>query len=95
MQSQSHRNYTIPECRQLLPKAPGGEEPLPEAIFWLLLTGDVPTDEQTRAISKAWAGQFLLFYDECYLKTVTDTFYPRCVIMLPAHADLPSHVVTM
>ena len=24
------RGYTIPECQELLPKAPGGEEPLPE-----------------------------------------------------------------
>ena len=24
------RGYTIPECREKLPKAPGGEEPLPE-----------------------------------------------------------------
>ena len=24
------RGYTIPECQELLPKAPGGKEPLPE-----------------------------------------------------------------
>ncbi|KAF9024940.1 hypothetical protein BDZ89DRAFT_1092730 [Hymenopellis radicata] len=35
-----------PECQELLPKAPGGSEPLPEALFWLLLTGEVPTQEQ-------------------------------------------------
>merc|ERR1711953_191655 len=40
------RGYTIPECQELLPKAPGGEEPLPEGLFWLLLTGEVPTEEQ-------------------------------------------------
>lgn len=38
------RGYTIPECQKLLPKAAGGEEPLPEGLFWLLLTGDIPTD---------------------------------------------------
>ena len=26
------RGYTIPECQELLPKAPGGEEPLPEGV---------------------------------------------------------------
>lgn len=26
------RGKTIPECQKLLPKAPGGEEPLPEGI---------------------------------------------------------------
>ena len=34
------RGYTIPECQELLPKAPGGQEPLPEGLFWLLVTGD-------------------------------------------------------
>lgn len=62
------RNYSIPECRQLLPAAAaGGEEPLPEGLFWLLLTGDIPTPDQVKAVSRDWA----------------------------AHADLPSHVVTM
>eukprot|EP00001_Collodictyon_triciliatum_P180661 32231_2 len=41
------RGLTIPECQTRLCKAEGGEEPLPEALFWLLLTGDVPTREQT------------------------------------------------
>merc|ERR1719495_769647 len=49
------RGYSIPECQKLLPKAPGGEEPLPEGLFWLLLTGDVPTQAQVNALSKEWA----------------------------------------
>lgn len=40
------RGYSIPECQKLLPKAPGGAEPLPEGLFWLLVTGQVPTEEQ-------------------------------------------------
>jgi citrate synthase len=40
------RGYSIPECQKLLPKAAGGNEPLPEGLFWLLATGDVPTDNQ-------------------------------------------------
>lgn len=51
------RGYSIPEIRKLLPKAQGGEEPLPEGLFWLLLTGDIPTPEQVKAVSKAWAQQ--------------------------------------
>ncbi|EKX44490.1 hypothetical protein GUITHDRAFT_87417 [Guillardia theta CCMP2712] len=42
------RGYSIPECQKVLPKAPGGEEPLPEALLWLLMTGDVPTDSQVK-----------------------------------------------
>merc|ERR1711942_9169 len=51
------RGYTIPECQELLPKAPGGSEPLPEGLFWLLLTGDIPTEEQVRGLSKDWAAR--------------------------------------
>lgn len=48
------RNYTIPECQKLLPKAAGGAEPLPEGLFWLLVTGKVPTEEQVKWVSKEW-----------------------------------------
>lgn len=44
------RGYSIPECQKLLPKAPGGEEPLPEGIWWLLCTGEIPNKDQTTAI---------------------------------------------
>ncbi|XP_076361446.1 putative citrate synthase 2, mitochondrial isoform X2 [Tachypleus tridentatus] len=49
------RDFTIPQIRKLLPKAPGGGEPLPEGLFWLLLTGEIPTLEQVKSVSKAWA----------------------------------------
>ena len=46
------RGYTIPEIREKLPKAPGGNEPLPEGIFYLLLTGDIPTEENVKEIQE-------------------------------------------
>jgi len=48
------RGYSIPECQNLLPKAEGGVEPLPEGLFWLLLTSQVPTQEQVSWLSKEW-----------------------------------------
>ena len=42
------RGYSIPECQELLPRAEGGLEPLPEGLFYLLLTGKMPTKEQVR-----------------------------------------------
>jgi citrate synthase len=45
------RGFTIPECQKQLPKAAGGNEPLPEGILWLLMTGDMPTAEQVSALS--------------------------------------------
>lgn len=41
-------------CDNLLGNGGTGEQPLPEALFWLLLTGDVPTQQQADAISKEW-----------------------------------------
>jgi citrate synthase len=46
--------YSIPDCEKLLPKAKGGEEPHPEGIWWLLLTGDIPDEKQVSAITMEW-----------------------------------------
>lgn len=54
------RGYSIPECQKLLPKAKGGEEPLPEGLFWLLVTGDVPTEAQVKALSQEFANRAAL-----------------------------------
>jgi citrate synthase len=44
------RGYTIPELQEKLPTYPGGEEPLPEGLLWLLLTGDIPTADQVHIL---------------------------------------------
>ncbi|KIL67477.1 hypothetical protein M378DRAFT_191521 [Amanita muscaria Koide BX008] len=54
------RGKTIPECQELLPKAPGGSEPLPEGLFWLLVTGEIPKQEQVVELSKEWAARSAL-----------------------------------
>lgn len=51
------RGKTIPEVQKELPKAPGGSEPLPEGLFWLLLTGEVPTESQVRNLSAEFAAR--------------------------------------
>jgi len=51
------RGYTIPECQELLPRAPGGGEPLPEGLFWLLVTGEIPTEAQVKSVSEDWASR--------------------------------------
>ena len=45
------RGLTIPDCQKQLPSAPNGGEPLPEALLYLLITGEVPTYKQTKEIS--------------------------------------------
>lgn len=43
---------TLPEVLGILPRR--GNAPSPEAVFWLLLTGDVPTHEQTASLVADW-----------------------------------------
>ncbi|KHJ34105.1 putative 2-methylcitrate synthase [Erysiphe necator] len=43
---------TIKDCQRELPKGKSGKEMLPEAMFLLLLTGDVPSISQTRQFSR-------------------------------------------
>jgi citrate synthase len=49
-----YRGMTIPELQAKLPKAPHGTQPLPEGVFWLLLTGQVPTDAQAAEVTASW-----------------------------------------
>ena len=48
------RGYTIPELQEKLPKAEGGNEPLPEGLFYLMLLGELPTEADTDHISSVW-----------------------------------------
>jgi len=45
------RGYSIPELQQKLRKAPGGQEPLPEGLFYLMLVGDLPTLEEANHVT--------------------------------------------
>lgn len=49
------RGFSIPELREKLPKAASGSEPLPEGLFYLMLVGEVPTQEDVEHISATWA----------------------------------------
>ena len=48
------RGYSIPELQQQLPKAKGGTEPLPEGLFYLMLIGDLPNEEDAAHITSVW-----------------------------------------
>jgi citrate synthase len=45
------RGYSIPELREKLPKANGGDEPLPEGLFHLMLIGDLPTADEVNHVT--------------------------------------------
>jgi citrate synthase len=53
------RGYSIPELQQQLPKAnlmsgQRGGEPLPEGLFYLMLMGELPADEDVHDITANW-----------------------------------------
>jgi len=48
------RGYSIPELREKLTKSPSGSEPLPEGLFYLMLIGDLPTDEDVHHLTSVW-----------------------------------------
>ena len=48
------RGMTIPETFDALPKVPGSDYPYVEGFWYLLLTGDVPTEEQTLEVVEDW-----------------------------------------
>lgn len=52
MEGIRYRGRTLQECNEQLPKAKGGKVGLPEASFWLLLTDEVPTEEEVRALNE-------------------------------------------
>ncbi|MFC2112495.1 citrate (Si)-synthase [Bacteroidota bacterium] len=41
-----YRGYTLPDVFKKLPKPPGAEMPYVEGLFYLLLTGEIPTEEE-------------------------------------------------
>lgn len=89
------RGKTIPECQELLPKAPGGSEPLPEGLFWLLLTGEVPTPEQVQELSKDWAARAAIpeFVEEI-LDRCPSTLHPMSQFSLAVTAVSHHHSVS-
>ncbi len=48
------RGYSIPELREKLTKYAGGSEPLPEGLFYLMLIGELPTDEDVHHLTSVW-----------------------------------------
>ena len=47
------RGFTIPELQEKLPTG-RGKEPLPEGLFWLMLTGEIPTEEEALWVTNEW-----------------------------------------
>jgi len=62
---------SIADCQEVLPKGTTGTEMLPEAMFWLLLTGQVPSTNQIRAFSRELAEKSTL---PSFVENMLDNF---------------------
>jgi citrate synthase len=49
------RGHTIFDLQEKLPKV--NQEPLPEGLFWLLVTGEIPTEAEVKQLSAEWASR--------------------------------------
>ena len=54
MEGIKFRGFSIPELRDKLPKVEGCTEPLPEGLFWLMLTGEIPTADEVQWLTDEW-----------------------------------------
>ncbi len=54
------RGYTIPEILELLPKPGAGKMPYVGGLYWLLMTGDLPTEEEALSVEEEWRKRMTL-----------------------------------
>jgi citrate synthase len=83
------RGMTIPEVQKALPSASGkkGMEPGPEALLWLLLTGEVPTEAQALSVTKdLHARSKLPSHIEPLLKSLPKTMHPMTQLAIGVNA---------
>ncbi|MCF8370505.1 MAG: citrate (Si)-synthase [Bacteroidales bacterium] len=69
-----YRGYTLPEVFEKLPKPKGAEMPYVEGLFYLLLTGDIPNDEEVGEVIDEFRKRRIL---PRYVYEVIDAF-PCC-----------------
>lgn len=65
---------SIPDCQKLLPSSPGGKEMTAESMLWLLMTGKVPTPEQSKQLSDE-------LVERGELPTFVEKFLDSCVVL--------------
>lgn len=74
------RGYTIPEVLEKLPKSEGAEYPCVESFWWLLVTGEIPTQEESQAVRDEFS---------------TKKIIPQYVIELLRKMPRDTHPMTM
>ncbi|MCI0475789.1 MAG: citrate (Si)-synthase, partial [Anaerolineales bacterium] len=71
------RGFTIPEVLEKLPKVKGATMPYVGGLYYLLLTGEVPTLDQALAVEAEWqARAFVPAHVENVLRVMPDDAHP-------------------
>ena len=85
------RGHSIPEFCQKSQKAVGGSEPLPEVMFFLLLTGRYPTDSEVKELQSCWQTRSdLSKHDLHFITSLPKTFHPMTMLSM-ALLNLQTH----
>ena len=71
------RGYTIPQVLEKLPKVKGATMPYVGGLYYLLLTGEVPTTEQSLAVEAEWKARAAVpTHVENVLRAMPDETHP-------------------
>lgn len=73
MEGIRYRGYTLPEVLAKLPKPKGAEIPYVEGLFYLLLTGEIPTQDEVQDVVDDFCKRRIL---PRYIYEVIDAFPP-------------------
>jgi citrate synthase len=88
MEGIRYRGYTLPEVFEKLPKPPKAEMPYVEGLYYLLLTGEIPTDSEVSDVADEFKKRRIL---PRYVYEVIDAF-PSCS---PPMAIFSAAILTM
>lgn len=87
------RGFTIPEVLEKLPKPPGATVPYVGGLYYLLLTGELPTAEQAKAVEAEWkARAFVPRHVDHVLRAMPEDTHPMTMLSMAVLALQPSAV---
>jgi len=87
------RGFTIPEVLEKLPKPPGATVPYVGGLYYLLLTGEIPTAEQAKQVEAEWkARSFVPQHVVNVLRAMPEDTHPMTMFSMAVLALQPSSV---
>lgn len=87
------RGFSIPEVLEKLPKPAGATIPYVGGLYYLLLTGEIPTAEQAKAVEAEWkARAFVPAHIYNALRAMPDETHPMTMFSMAVLGLQPSSV---